>query len=81
MSSSQISTSSGSKPVDPYKARNYDPHAPVQEKIEDLVKFIKEVKYGMLTTKASNSELLSSRAMALAGTVRSLPLFTSEDIT
>jgi hypothetical protein len=74
MSSSQISTSSGSKPVDPYKAKNYDLHAPLQEKIEDLVKFIKEIKYGMLTTKASGSELLSSRAMALAGTVRTPPL-------
>ncbi|EEA26430.1 hypothetical protein TMatcc_005302 [Talaromyces marneffei ATCC 18224] len=68
MSSPQISTSAGSKPIDPYKAKSYDPNAPVQEKIEDLVKFIKDIKYGMLTTKASDSELLSSRAMALAGT-------------
>ena len=67
--SSSIPTTAGPKPVDPYKAKNYDPNAPVQEKIEDLVKFIKDIKYGMLTTKASDSELLSSRAMALAGTV------------
>jgi len=66
--SSSISTSSGSKPVDPYKAKNSDPEAPVENKIEDLVKFIKDIKYGMLTTKASDSDLLSSRAMALAGT-------------
>lgn len=77
--SSQISTSSGSKPVDPYKAKNYDTNAPVQEKIEDLVKFIKEIKYGMLTTKASDSDLLTSRAMALAGTVRPLPPSLPED--
>lgn len=82
MASSQISTSSGNKPADPYKEKNYDLHAPVQEKIEDLVKFIKDIKYGMLTTKASDSELLSSRAMALAGTVchHSLLFFISEDM-
>lgn len=79
MSSPQISTSAGSKPIDPYKAKSYDPNAPVQEKIEDLVKFIKDIKYGMLTTKASDSELLSSRAMALAGTVR-IPLPPSQNI-
>ena len=69
MASQQISTSAGSKPVDPYKDKNYDLDAPLQEKVEDLVKFIKDIKYGMLTTKASDSDLLSSRAMALAGTV------------
>jgi hypothetical protein len=67
--SATIATSSGSKPIDPYTAKNYDPDVPLNEKMEDLVKFIKDVKYGMLTTKASDSELLSSRAMALAGTV------------
>ncbi|OKL56119.1 Protein bli-3 [Talaromyces atroroseus] len=66
--SSSISTSSGSKPIDPYKAKNLDPEAPLKDKVEGLVNFITDLKYGMLTTKASDSERLSSRAMALAGT-------------
>ena len=67
--SASIATSSGSKPIDPYKAKNYEPEVSAKDKIEGLVQFIKEIKFGMLTTKASDSELLSSRAMALAGTV------------
>lgn len=67
--SSTIKTSAGTQPIDPYKAKNYE-NPPLQEKVDDLVKFINEVKYGMLTTKASDSDLLTSRCMALAGTVR-----------
>lgn len=67
--SSTIKTSTGVQPIDPYKAKNYE-NPPLEEKVNDLVKFINEVKYGMLTTKASDSDLLSSRCMALAGTVR-----------
>jgi hypothetical protein len=66
--SSAINTSAGTQPVDPYKAKNYE-DPPLQEKVEDLVKFINDMKFGMLTTKASDSDLLSSRCMALAGTV------------
>ncbi|KAH8699128.1 blue light-inducible protein Bli-3 [Talaromyces proteolyticus] len=66
--SSTISTSVGKQPADPYKSKNFDLSAPLKEKVEDLVKFIQDTKYGMLTTKASDSDLLSSRAMALAGT-------------
>lgn len=76
--SSSIQTSSGSKPVDPYKAKNLDPEASLKEKIEDLVKFIKDTKYGMLTTKASDSDMLTSRAMALAGTVTILIFLLSQ---
>ncbi|KAL1985837.1 hypothetical protein VTN96DRAFT_7329 [Rasamsonia emersonii] len=65
--SSTIKTSAGTQPIDPYKAKNYE-NPPLQEKVDDLVKFINEVKYGMLTTKASDSDLLTSRCMALAGT-------------
>lgn len=67
--SATINTSAGTQPLDPYKSKNtQDP--PLQQKIEDLVNFIKEVKYGMLTTKLSTeNDLLSSRCMALAGQV------------
>jgi len=65
--SSTINTSSGTQPVDPYKAKNTD-DAPLQTKVEDLVKFINDQKFGMLTTKSSDSDLLASRCMALATT-------------
>ncbi|RJE22083.1 blue light-inducible protein Bli-3 [Aspergillus sclerotialis] len=65
--SATINTSAGSQPLDPYKSKNFQ-DVPLQQKIEDLVNFIKEVKYGMLTTKLSTeNDLLSSRCMALAG--------------
>lgn len=68
--STTIKTSAGTKPVDPYKAKSFE-DPPLPQKVEDLAKFIKEVKYGMLTTKlSSDSELLTSRCMALAGQVR-----------
>ncbi|OJJ50027.1 hypothetical protein ASPZODRAFT_13130 [Penicilliopsis zonata CBS 506.65] len=66
-STGSISTSAGTKPVDPYKSRNFE-DPPLKQKIEDLVDFISEMKFGMLTTKAStDSDLLASRCMALAG--------------
>lgn len=67
--STEIKTSAGTKPVDPYVAKSFEDPS-LDEKVEDLVKFIKEIKYGMLTTKvSSDSDLLTSRCMALAGTV------------
>ncbi|CRG89218.1 Protein bli-3 [Talaromyces islandicus] len=63
-----MSFSTSVSSVDPYKSKNFESDVPLKEKIEDLVKFIKDTKYGMLTTMASDSELLTSRAMALAGT-------------
>ena len=60
----------GDKPADPYKATNMD--APeLKEKIETLVTFITGCKFGMMTTKTADSELLVSRCMALAATVSS----------
>ncbi|KAL2006719.1 hypothetical protein VTN00DRAFT_9387 [Thermoascus crustaceus] len=64
--SSTIKTSSGTQPVDPYKAKNYE-NPPLDQKVNDLVHFISEIKYGMLTTKASDGDHLTSRCMALAG--------------
>lgn len=68
--SNSISTTSGNQAVDPYKSRNFE-DVPLQQKVDDLVKFASEIKYGMLTTKLSEgSDLLTSRCMALAGQVR-----------
>ncbi|GFF42565.1 protein bli-3 [Aspergillus lentulus] len=64
--SSTINTSTGNKPVDPYKAKSLE-DPPLQQKVEDMVNFISETKFGMLTTKLSNADLLTSRCMALAG--------------
>ncbi|KAF2722355.1 hypothetical protein K431DRAFT_284046 [Polychaeton citri CBS 116435] len=57
-------TDTGSKPADPYTAKNVqDPS--LKEKVEDLTTFIDKAKFCLLTTKTSNG-LLASRAMALA---------------
>lgn len=58
------------KSADPYKEKNAE-DPPLPQKVEDLVDFISETKFGMLTTKASDSDLLTSRCMALAGKVHS----------
>ncbi|KAJ5738733.1 hypothetical protein N7493_001888 [Penicillium malachiteum] len=60
-----INTSTGQHAVDPYKTQSFE-DPPLPQKIEDLVDFISEVKFGMLTTKQSDGELLTSRCMALA---------------
>ncbi|RHZ44537.1 blue light-inducible protein Bli-3 [Aspergillus thermomutatus] len=64
--SSTINTSTGNQPVDPYKAKCFE-DPPLQQKVEDMVNFITETKFGMLTTQLSDSNLLTSRCMALAG--------------
>jgi hypothetical protein len=70
MSSSIFSnTDTGSKPADPYTAKNKDEPS-LSEKVEDLSKFISSAKFGMMTTHAKDSDLLVSRCMALAAQVR-----------
>ncbi|TVY86043.1 Protein bli-3 [Lachnellula willkommii] len=59
----------GSKPADPYKAKNID-EATIQEKIEGLSEFISACKFGMMTTRHGSSGALVSRCMALAAKVR-----------
>ncbi|KAJ5091432.1 hypothetical protein NUU61_006302 [Penicillium alfredii] len=61
-----LHTDTGNQPVDPYTTKNSE-DPPLAQKIEDLVDFISEVKFGMLTTKQSSGEFLTSRCMALAG--------------
>ena len=63
-----INTSTGQHSVDPYKTQNFE-NPPMTQKIEDLVNFISEIKFGMLTTMQSNGDLLVSRCMALAAKV------------
>ena len=60
------------KPLDPYVAQGHADQLSLKEKVEDLVKFMNDIKYGMLTTKTSDSDLLTSRCMALAATVREI---------
>lgn len=63
-----INTETGSHSVDPYKTQNFE-DPPLIQKIEELSEFIEQVKFGMLTTKQSDGEFLTSRCMALAGKV------------
>ncbi|KAK5796600.1 hypothetical protein VI817_005885 [Penicillium citrinum] len=65
-----VNTATGVHNVDPYKAQNSE-DPPLPQKIEDLTTFINQVKFGMLTTKQSDGDYLSSRCMALAGQVSS----------
>ncbi|KAI9737550.1 MAG: BLI-3 blue-light-inducible Bli-3 protein [Cirrosporium novae-zelandiae] len=55
----------GSKPADPYKAKNIDEPS-LSEKVEDLSHFISGVKFAMMTTRIASSGLLVSRCMGLA---------------
>lgn len=67
--SATVHTSVGDKPLDPYGLKSHE-EFPLAQKIEDLVNFITEIQYGMLTTKMStDNDLLESRCMALAGKV------------
>jgi hypothetical protein len=70
MSSSNFSNANtGSKPADPYTAKNKDEPS-LSEKVEDLSSFISACKFGMMTTHTKDSNLLVSRCMALAAKVR-----------
>lgn len=75
----------GDKPADPYKAKNYDTGAPVKEKMEALLAFIDRCRYGMMTTRDTNTGRLASRCMELAAKVRptqslSLPLHFPKEL-
>jgi hypothetical protein len=66
------STDTGSKPSDPYKAKNLD-DVSIKEKVEDLSEFISNCKFGMMTTRDGKTGRLVSRCMALAAKVCSVP--------
>jgi len=63
---STSNTDTGNKPADPYKAANME-NPPLAEKVQDLVKFVENCKFCMMTTRIASSGLLVSRCMALAG--------------
>lgn len=60
----------GSKPADPYKEKNKDSDASLEEKVVALSGFMNNSKFGMMTTRDSKSGHLISRCMALAAQVR-----------
>ena len=64
-----VETSSGSKPADPYTAKTKD-DIPLSEKVSEFTNFIKTCKFGMMTTRIGDTGQMTSRAMALAATVR-----------
>lgn len=64
-----MNTNTGDKPADPYKQANAE-EVSLDTKVNDLVEFMKNSKFGMMTTKAADSDKLASRCMALAATVR-----------
>jgi len=65
MSSGFSNTDTGSKTADPYTQKNLEEPS-LKEKVEDLLKFIDNTKFCLLTTHVADSDLLASRAMALA---------------
>ncbi|KAI0177426.1 hypothetical protein BJ166DRAFT_585541 [Pestalotiopsis sp. NC0098] len=63
--SSFSNTDTGSKPADPYTAKNKDEPS-LEEKFTALDKFIDARKFGMMTTHDPSSGKLVSRCMAVA---------------
>ncbi|CAI6334632.1 unnamed protein product [Periconia digitata] len=55
----------GSKNADPYTQKNLEEPS-LKEKVEDLFSFVDKTKFCLLTTQTADSDLLASRAMALA---------------
>jgi hypothetical protein len=62
-------TSELGHPIDPYKAANLD-DPNLEVKVKDLIAFIEKCKFCMMATRVSGGDLIASRCMALAGTVR-----------
>lgn len=63
--SSFSNAETGNKPADPYTQKNLEEPS-LKEKVEDLLNFMDKTKFCMMTTQTANSDLLASRAMALA---------------
>jgi len=61
-------TDTGNKTADPYTAKNRDEPS-LKEKVEDLFNFVDKTKFCLMTTQTVDSDLLASRAMALAAKV------------
>ena len=67
--SSFSNADTGSKTADPYTEKNLQEPS-LKEKVEDLLAFVDKTKFCLLTTQTVDSDLLASRAMALAAKVR-----------
>ncbi|KAH9864578.1 hypothetical protein J1614_010513 [Plenodomus biglobosus] len=65
MSSGFSNTDTGSKNADPYTQKNLEEPS-LKEKVEDLLQFVDKTKFCLLTTQVADSDLLASRAMAVA---------------
>lgn len=78
--SSFSNADTGSKPADPYTAKNKDEPG-VEEKLTTLDKFITSRKFGMMTTRDPSSGKLVSRCMAIAAKVSksSTSIFTVDN--
>lgn len=63
--SSFSNTDTGNKTADPYTAQNKQEPS-LKEKVDDLFTFIDKTKICLLTAQTAGSDLLTSRAMALA---------------
>jgi hypothetical protein len=61
-------TNTGDKPSDPYKKAN-EQETDLETKVADLVKFMTDCKFGMMTTHQASTSELVSRCMALAANV------------
>lgn len=78
MSGQQFShADTGSKPSDPYTAKNKDTEASLEEKVAALSGFMNNSKFGMMTTRDSSTGHLVSRCMALAAQVGIQPTYRS----
>jgi hypothetical protein len=66
--SSYSNADTGSKEADPYTAQNKQEPS-LKDKVEDLLSFIDKTKICLLTAQTAASDLLTSRAMALAAKV------------
>jgi hypothetical protein len=67
--SSFSNADTGNKTADPYTAKNKEEPS-LKEKVEDLQSFLDKTKFCLMTTQVADSDLLASRAMALAAKVR-----------
>ncbi|KAI1265672.1 hypothetical protein F5Y18DRAFT_435613 [Xylariaceae sp. FL1019] len=64
--SSFSNTDTGSKPADPYSAKNKDSNVSTQDKVDALDRFVDANKFGMMTTRDPSTGRLVSRCMAVA---------------
>jgi hypothetical protein len=80
MSSGFSNTDTGSKNADPYTQKNKEEPS-LKEKVEDLLNFVDKTKFCLLTTHVADSDLLASRAMAVAAKVSHMRFPNHKDVS